>query len=92
MYQSKAERMQDGASSRPRPETGCVPHAETNNRGTVRTASHALPSVPMDKALWCDECQRYYNPEAPHSCRDREIADNRVRLEKWLGTYTIKEG
>ena len=40
---------------------------------------------------WCTECQRYFNPQAPHECRDQEIKANRTKLEKWLGTYTIME-
>lgn len=41
---------------------------------------------------WCDECKKYYNPEVPHECQDRELRKNREQLEDWLrGKYKVKE-
>lgn len=40
---------------------------------------------------WCDACGRYYNKNAPHDCRGMEIRLNREKLERWLGTFTIRE-
>lgn len=48
-------------------------------------------SSPYGGAEWCTECRRYFNPAEPHECRDIEITANRNRLEKWLGTFQVKE-
>lgn len=40
---------------------------------------------------WCPDCGRYYNTTAAHECFGREINQNREKLERWLGTFTIKE-
>ena len=80
------------------PKPGTVPDVFGLSKGIGRTVLLVLIGVrlgnltPENNALWCNECQRYYNPAAPHECRDREIAVNRAQLEKWLGTYTVKEG
>lgn len=90
--------MQVGARFGFCPKPGTVPDVFRISRGIGRSVLLALIGVqmsnltPENDALWCTECQRYYNPAAPHKCRDREIADNRAQLEKWLGTYNIKEG
>lgn len=47
---------------------------------------------PNRTVKWCTECHRYFNPEVPHDCVDKGVVQNRAKLEKWLGTYTIKEG
>ncbi len=91
--------MQVGANFAYCPKPGTVPDVFGLSRGIGRSVLLALIGVRMssltggeNNALWCDECQRYYNPAAPHKCRDREISANRAQLEQWLGTYTIKEG
>lgn len=89
--------MQVGADFGFCPLPGTVQDVFGLSRGIGRSVLLALIGVRMsnltpDPTLWCDECQRFYNPAAPHKCRDREIIDNRAQLEKWLGTYTIKEG
>jgi len=69
------------------------------SRGIGRSVLLVVLGVPMansaggfNSPLWCEECQRFFNPKSPHACTDADIQANRAALESWLGTYTYKEG
>jgi hypothetical protein len=93
MYMFRVVLMPGGGLLRPCPRLGNALDVLSIFGGTGPSVLPAIPPDPMDKAsLWCEECQRFFNPQVDHVCRDRDIKQNRALLEKWLGNYSIQEG
>lgn len=46
---------------------------------------------PGEDIQWCSECERYFNPKAPHECVDKRIRENQRSLETFLGRYKVVE-
>lgn len=67
-------------------------------RGIGRRAVIAIIGGMMDdqphlsgSTRWCSNCEKYYNPNAPHECLVQSVNENRERLERWLGRFKVKE-